>query len=380
MKNQLAYIDEFGTNALDFTKPNISTHFIATAIIVDAKDKDRVSDEFEKIRKKNFQTGELRSKKVGQDDKRRLRILREIEKIDFHIFSLVVDKRAINSEGLTYKKSFYKFINGILYNDLFKIYPDLQLHADEIGTSEFKVEFAKYVNSRHIPSLFTKSNFIFLKSDSNILIQASDFVSGTLGRCFDETILSPEREQFLSLLSKKILSIKVWPANYSNFKTEDIAESGKYDPTIAELGINLAAIIREQLGKSKDEVEQDQLICLNHLLFHFRYISPSKYVWRRELIENLENNTNRRITSRYFMSQIIAKLRNKGVIISSSSKGYKLPANEGDLYEFLNHSNSIIKPMIDRIKICRDSIKAATKNGLDILDKSEFEYLKKTLD
>jgi hypothetical protein len=80
------------------------------------------------------------------------------------------------------------------------------------------------------------------------------------------------------------------------------------------------------------------------------------------------------------MSKVIAMLRNKGVIISSSTKGYKLPANEGDLYAFLKHNNSIIKPMIDRIKICRDSIKAATLNKLDILNKPEFEYLKKVLD
>lgn len=380
MKDQLAYLDEFGTNALDFSKPNISTHFIVTAIIINAVDKLRVADEFEKLREKHFQTGELRSKKVGQDDNRRLKILKEIANIDFHIFSLVVDKRQINSEGLTYKKSFYKFINGILYNDLFKIYPDLQMYADEVGGTEFKLEFAKYVGSRHIPSLFTNSNFAFLKSDSNVLIQAADFISGTLARCFDETVLSNSRGEFLSLLSSKVLSIKIWPTNYSQFKTEEIAESGKYDPTIAELGVNLAISSKDKLNNAKDEAEKDQLICLNHLLFHFRYINPNKFVWRKELIENIENNTNRKLTSRYFMSQVVAKLRNKGVIISSSSKGYKLPANEGDLYAFLNHSNSIIKPMIDRIKICRDSIKAATKNGLDILDKEEFEYLKKTLE
>lgn len=109
-------------------------------------------------------------------------------------------------------------------------------------------------------------------------------------------------------------------------------------------------------------------------------IHYNRYVWQRELIENIEHIKNKRLTSRYFMSKVIAMLRNKGVIISSSTKGYKPPANEGDLYAFLKHNNSIIKPMIDRIKICRDSIKAATLNKLDILNKPAFEYLKKVLD
>ena len=34
MKNQIAYIDEFGNNGLDFEKEGVSDTFIVTAIIV----------------------------------------------------------------------------------------------------------------------------------------------------------------------------------------------------------------------------------------------------------------------------------------------------------------------------------------------------------
>lgn len=77
----------------------------------------------------------------------------------------------------------------------------------------------------------------------------------------------------------------------------------------------------------------------------------------------------------YFRSKVVAKLRDKGILISSSNKGYKLPSSSKDLYEFVNHSNSYIQPMIERLIKCRNRIKLATKNELDILDHEEFKYL-----
>lgn len=379
MKNMLAYLDEYGTNELDVTKDGVSTHFLITGVLVHESKEAELVQKIEPIAKKHFQSGEMKSKKIGDNDNRRVKVLTDLAGLDFNIYLLVVDKPALFGEGLRHKKSFYTFINGLLYNDLYRLYPDLQLFTDEHGTLEYMDGFAKYVNKKHIPGLFTGSTFQFLQSKSTRLIQLADMLSGTFARCFDKKAISMNSATFLKILSRKMVAVKEWPQTFS-ISTVDLADEGKYDPTIAELGLNLAATYREKILKSKDENETDQLACLNHLLFHFRYISPNRYVWQRELIENIEHIKNKRLTSRYFMSKVIAMLRNKGVIISSSTKGYKLPANEGDLYAFLKHNNSIIKPMIDRIKICRDSIKAATLNKLDILNKPEFEYLKKVLD
>jgi hypothetical protein len=82
----------------------------------------------------------------------------------------------------------------------------------------------------------------------------------------------------------------------------------------------------------------------------------------------------------YFRSRVIAKLRDQGLLISSSPAGYKLPSSEKDLYEFINQSNTTITPMINRIAKCRDRIKIVTKNQLDILDKSEYSILKRIVD
>jgi hypothetical protein len=131
----------------------------------------------------------------------------------------------------------------------------------------------------------------------------------------------------------------------------------------------------DQTQKTEILFEIDQRTCLNYLLFYFKNINPENYVPTFELINQIEKVRNSPISIHYFRSRIIAKLRDNGVLLSSSNKGYKLPSSKQDLYEFVNHSNSYIQPMIDRLIKCRNKVKLATKNDLDILDHEEFKYL-----
>src|SRR5688572_13908097 len=164
MNNILAYLDEYGTNELDITKEGVSSHFLITGVLIEEAKQKELEPHLERIAKKHFQTGEMKSKNVGNNDARRLKILKDLATLDFHIYLLVVDKASVLSEGLSYKKSFYKFINGLLYNDLYRLYPDLQLFTDEHGTVDYMHSFAKYVNKKHIPTLFTSATFQFLQS------------------------------------------------------------------------------------------------------------------------------------------------------------------------------------------------------------------------
>ncbi|MBT7425973.1 MAG: hypothetical protein HN779_07965 [Flavobacterium sp.] len=116
---------------------------------------------------------------------------------------------------------------------------------------------------------------------------------------------------------------------------------------------------------------------MRYLLFHFRNINPETYVTTFELLSQMEQLKSKKVSMHYFRSKVIAKLRDNGVILASSNKGYKLPSSSMDLYDFVNHSNSYIQPMMDRLLKCRNQIKLATKNEMDIFDHEEFKYLSK---
>jgi len=97
-------------------------------------------------------------------------------------------------------------------------------------------------------------------------------------------------------------------------------------------------------------------------------------------MEHIKVRRGKAVSLHYFQTKVIAPLRDAGVLIASSSKGYKLPANESDLYDFINHSNAIIEPMLSRVKKFRDQIRLATNGKLDVLNKDEYSLIRKVVE
>ena len=375
MKNQIAYIDEFGNNGLDFEKEGVSTHFIVTAILIDSTNLEEVEQKIEIVRKTNFQTGEMKSSGLGNNHNRRLKVLKELNDIDYHIFSVVIDKRELKGEGFNYKGSFYKFLHSLVDRELFKVFPGLLIVADEHGGQEFKEGFIEYIHRRHIPDLFEQSEFRLTNSKSSLIVQLADIITGTFSRCYETKKLSDNRSDFLDVLKEKITEIRFWPPDYRPYAYNPGKDFENFNPTISDLGINLVSQFLDDTNETSDPATTDQRSFLKYLIFHFKNINPDTYVSTYELINHIDKYRDSTITMHYFRSKVVAKLRDKGILISSSNKGYKLPSSSKDLYEFVNHSNSYIQPMIERLIKCRNRIKLATKNDLDILDHEEFKYL-----
>src|SRR5690606_1228137 len=131
MNNQVAFIDEFGNNGLDFDSEGVSTHFIVTAIIIDKGKLELIEKQVDEIRGKHFQQGEMKSSKLKDNDTRRLMVLKDLNKLDFHIFSVVIDKRELKGEGFNFKGPFFKFLHSLVDRELFSVFPDILVVADE---------------------------------------------------------------------------------------------------------------------------------------------------------------------------------------------------------------------------------------------------------
>lgn len=131
MKKVIAFADEFGNNSFDFDKQG--SHFIIASIIINEDDINEIYVQLEAIRKKFFQSGEIKSSKVKDNHKRRILILRELNKVNFSVYAVIIDKRKLFGEGFKYKQSFHKYLNGILYKELYRTFPQLELKVDEHG-------------------------------------------------------------------------------------------------------------------------------------------------------------------------------------------------------------------------------------------------------
>jgi hypothetical protein len=381
MNNIIAFADEYGNNSFDFESQG--SHFIIASVIL-RTDKLKESGELlELIRVKHFQTGEIKSKKVADNHSRRIRILKEICQIDFSIYAVIVNKRKLEGEGFKYKASFYKFLNGLVYKELFRTFPNLDLVVDEHGENDFMRQFKKYVQRQHMPTLFSGSDFNFEASHDNTMIQLADFIAGTLGRCFDETKISDESSTFLNILQPKITSLNHFPSDNRSYYTEAVKEEISFNPEIATAGFNSANLFIDQ-KKVESQYDTDQVNCVKLLLLYFNNYGFNKYTPTKELIRHLTVGRPEPLTEHNFRTKVIGKIRDAGVLVVSSSagehKGYKLPASIKDLHKFLSHGNSMILPMLHRIRLFRDKIKLSTLNQIDIAEKDEFKELKNLLD
>ena len=380
-----AFTDEYGAFGWDIDNPSVSTHFIITAIIVKASDLDSFAQQAEALRKKHFQTGEIKSSKIGKDHKRRLRVLNDLQDMPFSVFSVCIDKKKcienMSMRGLQYKKTFYKFMNNIVHRELRRAFQKIVVVADEVGTNEYMQSFCQYVsNHQDLPNLFGDVQFGFESSKSDVRIQIADLISGTLAYVYDTHKHSDDAPNYLQILKDKIIRVELYPKTYDNYVLENSAIAEDYDADIAKLCFAQAAKFVEHNGNDNDPEIKAQVIVLQYLLFRFMNNDTRGYIYTQELKGQLANTELRGLSDSAFRMKIIGKLRDKGVILASSQKGYKIPSKQSELYDFINHDAKIVIPMLSRLQKCRDLVKLGTANGLDLLDHPEYEQLRAYFD
>ena len=385
MERVYAFIDEYGAFGWEIDNPSVSTHFIISAVLVKENDLDEFRKDAETIRRKDFQTGEIRSKTTGNNHIKRQRILAELLGLPFTVFAVCIDKKKclenMTSRGLMYKKSFYKFMNNIVHRELRRAFKNITIIADEMIDNDYMQSFCRYFEAHQdIKNLWGDAEFQFSPSDSDVGIQVADYISGTLARVYDSHKHTNDTPDFYDLLKDKITYIEFYPKDYKSFNIDTSAIAEDYDKEIAELCFSRAAAYIEEHKNDPDEYIQARGLIANHLLFRFINNDTRGYISTTELLDRIKSAELPIRSERAFRQEIIGKLRDNGVVIASSSKGYKIPSKEAELYDYVNHDASILIPMLSRLKKCRDIIKLGTVNELDLLDFPEYESLKKYFD
>lgn len=371
----LAYIDETGNADLETEKQGASNYFIVLAIIVSKSEKDDLAEKAEKLRAKYFQTGEMKSSGVGNDKKRRTKILAAINELDFKFYAVCVDKEKINKDsGLQYKKSFLKNINGKLYNLLFSSFHDVHVISDEHGGEEFKQSFKQYIEKYHKPDMFYKSKFDLVNSKNEILVQLSDFVVGTVNKIY-ENKSSPElNEEYIKLLSTKALDIDEWPTRYQAYFPKDDT-SNEYSNLIYTYSLAQAELFINNNERSIEDEIRLQAAVLRHIVFHSRLVSKYEYISTTKIIDYLFHAGFGSVTTYTLRSKVIAPLRDSDVIITSSNKGYKIPCSFEDMEAFVERVNSIVKPLLSRLGRARKNLQTVSKGELEILKGANYPHL-----
>ena len=267
MRNLSAFIDEFGDTSINTEKSGVSSFFILTAVLLSSTDVNSARLEVEAIRKRFFQTGEMKSSTVGKDDEKRIKVLEAIKSLGFRTYSIVVDKRELSKEsGLAYKKSFFKYINKLLYNRLYNSYDNVDIVADEHGYEEFMRGFEIYIKKNLSPHLFATRTFKFAPSIGEPLIQVADFISGTLARSLEPNKISPRASDLQKLVADFSIGIKLYPSRRLPKQLGTGHETTcEFDMLVRDHCIRLAEEFLEKTNR-EDEETRIQVAVLDYLL------------------------------------------------------------------------------------------------------------------
>ena len=375
-----AFVDEYGDPSLDTAKAGVTDHFVVAAVMVQPNDLNPLAEAVDGVRSRHFQTGEMKSSGIGANWSRRDRILNDLIQLPFHCHILLVDKGEINKQsGLQYKRSFLKYIHGLLYSRLFSALPDLQVIADEHGSNPFMVGFAEYVRRRHIPTLFqAEAGIRFENSRAQPVIQLADILAGTIGHAARPGA-SRSVDAVLRQLADRVLTFADWPPRSRRYVPPTDGSSER-DQIVRVHALNLASEFIRNTEGTEDQRERAQLEALRHLYFQSQFISEHRYVPTAELRQVLHESFGESMTVHYFRTNVIAPLRDAGVLLASSTKGYKIPVSEADIMSFVQHGHSIIGPLMARLNRARDELATASGGRLDILAAEDLQYLRKTRD
>jgi len=375
-KVQYAYVDESGDPYLDLTKDGTSHFYVVCAILVDANQRDLIENKAANLIHNFFGTGEMKSSGVGGDLSRRIRILNAIGSLGVKFTALVADKQEIYKEsGLQYRRSCVKYLHDRLYKRLYKSFAKLHVYADQHGRSEFMESFKKYLSDRYQRELFDYHDFSFVDSAKQPLVQIADMIAGSLLRYYS----GKDPADVVRLLVDSAIIIERWPPNA---KTPDVVVGiegdEKYDHLVAEQGVRLARQFVKDHEKQDDPDIESQVEALRYLFYTYEQ-NQNQYAHAEDILRHVNQSREEEMSLQVFRYNIIAKLRNEGVIIASSNKGYKIPSKTKDMNEFVSLVDGMAIPYLKRLAIARDHLLLSSNKEYDIVNKDQYMILAKCL-
>jgi biotin operon repressor len=378
MPEYFGFIDESGNHDLDTSKDGASKYYVVAAVVCKESQLDSLASLVEQLRKKHYGTGEIKSSKTQED--RRLRVLGDLQEIDFKFTALTVNKEDLQKTGgFPHKKSFVKFLHGMLYKSLVATYQDIAIRADEYGREEFMSGFREYISENHIPDLFKACTIEHVKSDRVPLIQLADFLAGTIRLVYEQNASKEIMREFIGLAKKSKLSIDEWPPKYFR-RTNERTERKEHDEIVFNVAINSAAnFISENDNFFANHEVMAQLTALKHLLFHAQFVH-AEYISSAELRDHLNERGFGDISEHQLKSLVISQLRDRGVLISSSNKGYKIPQTHGDYMDFVELVNGQSIPLLERLRRAKNLLYEASLGELTTFDDPQHAKLKRVID
>jgi len=391
---KICFIDETGNKPLDAESSGASSYFVLAATLVDEADVEPVKAQAERIRADFFQAGVMKSSEVGSDSELRRKILTQIAALPIHVVILAIQKDLISKDsGLDWHKSFFKHASHVLSSKLLFAYPSIEIWQDAHGTKDFMDEFRRYLvrqfdEKQGLPSLFEQPGDPALKLDfdkfaDNVMLQVSDMISGSYWRILEGREEDRFEDAFHRILEKRIHFIDQWPPDYrrKRYSKQEVPRDPSLDESLEYYCVKKAHEYLSQAPSESDpEGDAVRKAFVRFLLYRLESRPKTEFVKTKVILRFLNSVSAEPIDQEYLNTRVIGRIRDAGVLISSTPKGYKIPTSVQDIYSFISRANSIVPQMVSQVEEANNQLKIVSFGARNLLDLPEFAQLQRMVE
>ncbi|HHY09353.1 MAG TPA: hypothetical protein GX528_02175 [Firmicutes bacterium] len=370
--HKIAYVYEIGDMDLDLTKPGAAPYFVLCAVIVEPGETKRLLQGIGKIRELELDGAELIANAVNRGQ--RFRILKGLLDLPFRVISLVVDKGEIYPDlAPAGGHNFGAYVAEMWETALKQSFSNLKMVVDQDLADSFINSFQNYMQKKK-GLLFNPYPMGPKRIEECSLLQLARFLTETIAAGYGPTAARHYRA-YLNFLQDKIITKKILPRSYSEYLREETTKLENFAADIAAWCIKAALnYLNEHEGSVLLE-ELNRVIVVDRLLFQLQ-VNAGEYLGTNKLKELIRTTSGLNYTNQQFRANIIAPLRDAGVIIASSVHGYKIPVTAEEVYSYSSQILNMVYPMLTRLQQCRESILRATGGKMDIMADPEYKRIK----
>ena len=291
-------------------------------------------------------------------------MLEKLCDLRFWSLSFVVAKERIDpGSGLRFAQTFLKYVSKRLCSHL-PLADEIFVNFDEKGRAKFKQEFRRYLErSFESPDLFRVMRFEHLKSEDHVPIQVADFLAGSIAKWYSDRAVSSAFD--IGQLLRKKTSVMEWPTLRAEGTLPEL-ESARFDEVVRRESFNRANAYLEAHSHDVDVDVSLRCTFIDWLVSSARFAS-SEFMHAEEILRKMSVEQGAEMDAQALRNKVIGPLRDHGLLIASSPKGYKIPDRLDDLKRYVDLCSSQIPPAVNRLRRAREILRLATGGELDIL-------------
>lgn len=313
----------------------------------------------------------------------RLARLQMLETLDLTVVAAVFDADATARDGGPVDPaSLDRFLHGLLHRAMVQRHPDVNIRLPWSADDGRAGGFAAWLEAHHpARDLFSEARIVPVQPADGPLLAVAAFLSDTLAAAFGPPGHEELRAALRQWMQEGRLGIDQWPTRLATGTDDDgtapAADAG--DTAVRDLALAMAErFIDTHRTLSSDELLRQQSLTVGYLLFQAKF-EAGRHASAAELIGYLGTHGHT-VSDHQLKSTVIAPLRDQDVLISSSSRGYKIPQNRQDFLNFMRLVDGQTLPLLDRLQRARRSLARAGVDLDALTDQPRFARLKRVME